>query len=77
MKIKKIFIYVLTLMISVFTLNISVKAEEVYVARIDDTMYTTLDEAVKASKTNDVITLLKDAETEGLNLNKDLTMETE
>ena len=77
MKIKKIFIYVLTLMISVFSLNISVKAEEVYVARIDDTMYTTLDEAVKASKTNDVITLLKDAETEGLNLNKDLTITSE
>ena len=44
------------------------------VAKIGDTEYATLDEAVAAAKDGDTITLLADCETAGLNLSKDLTI---
>ena len=66
---KKIIIGILTMLFSLSVIS-NVKAEE-FVAKIGDTNYTSLDEAVEASKDGDTITLLKDAETEGLKLSKD------
>lgn len=45
------------------------------VAKIGETGYATLDEAVAAAKDGDTIELCKDAETVGLNLSKDLTID--
>ena len=45
------------------------------VAKIGETGYATLDEAVAAAKDGDTIELCKDAETAGLNLSKDLTID--
>lgn len=47
------------------------------VARIDETgsEYNTFDEAVAAAKNGETVTLLADAETAGLNLNEDLTID--
>lgn len=47
------------------------------VARIDETgsEYNTFDEAVAAAKNGETVTLLADAETVGLNLNEDLTID--
>ena len=47
------------------------------VARIDETglEYNTFDEAVAAAENNQTVTLLADAETAGLNLSKDLTID--
>lgn len=45
------------------------------VARIDKTEYNTFDEAVAAAKNGETVTLLHDAETAGLNLSKDLTID--
>lgn len=47
------------------------------VARIDETgsEYNTFDEAVAAAKNGETVTLLADAETSGLNLSKDLTID--
>lgn len=76
MKSKKLFGALLISLVLVLFPNI-VKAEEVdviNVARIGETEYATLDEAVAAAESNDVIELLKDAETAGLNLNKNLTI---
>ena len=70
---KKIIIGILTMLFSLSVIS-NVKAEE-FVAKIGDTNYTSLNEAVEASKDGDTITLLKDAETEGLNLSKDLTID--
>ena len=70
---KKIIIGILTMLFSLSVIS-NVKAEE-FVAKIGDMNYTSLDEAVEASKDGDTITLLKDAETEGLNLSKDLTID--
>ncbi|MDD5865947.1 MAG: MucBP domain-containing protein [bacterium] len=70
---KKIIIGILAMLFSLSVIS-NVKAEE-FVAKIGDMNYTSLDEAVEASKDGDTITLLKDAETEGLNLSKDLTID--
>lgn len=45
------------------------------VARIGETEYNTFDEAVAAAKNGETVTLLADAETAGLNLSKDLTID--
>ena len=45
------------------------------VACIDKTEYNTFDEAVAAAKNGETVTLLKDAETAGLNLKMDLTID--
>lgn len=45
------------------------------VARIGETEYNTFDEAVDAAKNGETVTLLADAETAGLNLNEDLTID--
>ena len=45
------------------------------VARIDETKYNTFDEAVAAAKNGETVTLCADAETAGLNLSKDLTVD--
>lgn len=45
------------------------------VARIGETEYNTFDEAVAAAKNGETVTLLADAETAGLNLNEDLTID--
>ena len=49
------------------------------VARIDETgsEYNTFDEAVAAAKNGETVTLLDNAETTGLNLSKDLTIDGE
>lgn len=78
MKKNKLFMYALILIVSIFTLNISVKADEdEYVAQIGEDKYLTLDEAVSKATDGDIIELLKDATTEGLNLNKNLTITSE
>lgn len=45
------------------------------VAKINNTLFTSLDEAVKSAKDNDTIILLSNATTEGLNVNKNLTID--
>lgn len=45
------------------------------VARIGETKYNTFDEAVADAKNGETVTLLADAETAGLNLNEDLTID--
>lgn len=45
------------------------------VARIGETEYNTFDEAVAAAENGETVTLLADAETAGLNLSKDLTID--
>lgn len=45
------------------------------VARIGETEYNTFDGAVAAAKNGETVTLLADAETAGLNLNEDLTID--
>ena len=45
------------------------------VARIGEAEYNTFDEAVAAAKNDETVTLLADAETAGLNLSKDLTID--
>ena len=45
------------------------------VACIGETKYNTFDEAVAAAKNSETVTLLADAETAGLNLNKELTID--
>lgn len=45
------------------------------VARIGEAKYNTFDEAVAAAKNGETVTLLADAETAGLNLNEDLTID--
>lgn len=45
------------------------------VARIGEKEYNTFDEAVAAAKNGETVTLLADAETAGLNLSKDLTID--
>lgn len=45
------------------------------VARIGEKEYNTFDEAVAAAENNQTVTLLADAETAGLNLSKDLTID--
>lgn len=45
------------------------------VARIGETKYNTFDEAVAAANNGETVTLLADAETAGLNLSKDLTID--
>lgn len=47
------------------------------VARIGETEYNTFDEAVADAKNGETVTLLADAETAGLNLSKDLTIDGE
>ena len=70
-KINKILLAVLTL----FTINLAnIKADEIKVARINDTDYTSLDEAITEAKEDDVVELLSDAETIGINLSKNLTI---
>ena len=44
------------------------------VAKVGDTTYATLDEAVKAASKGDTIELLADATTNGLNLSKNITI---
>ena len=76
MKRLKNVLLVLVMMVSVFSLSV-VKADEInYVAKVGDTEYTTLDEAIAAVKDTDnaVIELLDDVTTEGLNLTKSLTI---
>ena len=69
-KIKLLFIALITLC---FSIN-SVKAEETNVARIGEKEFATLDEAITEAKDNDIIELLSDAETIGMNLSKNLTI---
>lgn len=71
-KINKILLAVLTL----FTINLAnIKADEIKVARINDTDYTSLDEAINAASDEATIELLNDAETTGMNLNKNIIIE--
>lgn len=71
-KINKILLAVLTL----FTINLAnIKADEIKVARINDTDYTSLDEAINAASDETTIELLNDAETAGMNLNKNIIIE--
>ena len=71
-KINKLLLAVLTLF--TFTL-VEVKADEINVAKIGDTEYTSLDEAINAATDEAIIELLNDAETAGMNLNKNITIE--
>ncbi|MGN0659857.1 MAG: hypothetical protein ACI4LA_09645, partial [Emergencia sp.] len=50
-------------------------AEESPAARIGDTEYATLDEAVAAAEDGAVVELLRDCITEGMNLSKNLTVQ--
>ncbi len=71
-KINKLLLAVLTLF--TFTL-VEVKADEINVAKIGDTEYASLDEAINAATDEATIELLTDAETVGINLNKNITIE--
>ena len=71
-KINKLLLAVLTLF--TFTL-VEVKADEINVAKIGDTEYTSLDEAINAATDEATIELLSDAETTGMNLNKNIIIE--
>ena len=71
-KINKLLLAVLTLF--TFTL-VEVKADEINVAKIGDTEYANLDEAINAATDEATIELLTDAETVGINLNKNITIE--
>ena len=55
MKKNKLFMYALIFLAGIFTLNINAKADEEYVAKIEDTMYVTLDEAVVAAQDGETI----------------------
>lgn len=70
---KKIISFIFACIFS-FCMISSVNAEN-YVAKINDTLFTSLDEAVKSAKDNDTIILLSNATTEGLNVNKNLTID--
>lgn len=70
---KKIMIFIFACIISLFSIN-NVKAED-YVAKIGETNYATLDEAIKSAEDNDTIILLANATTEGFILNKNLTID--
>ena len=61
------------MLFSLFPAN-ALAEEETAVARIGETEYETLDEAVETAADGDTIELLGDAETEGLNLSKNLTI---
>lgn len=66
---------IILLLIGILTLNTTtVLADEIKVARINDTDYTSLDEAITEAKEDDVVELLSDAETIGINLSKNLTI---
>lgn len=55
--------------------GVSAFAEETDAAKIGETPYATLDEAIANAADGDVIVLLKDCTTEGINLSKNLTIQ--
>lgn len=73
---KKLNIFLVAL-VFIFLGFMNVKAENVVVASIGETNYATLDEAIKDAKDNDVINLLSDANVDGININKNLTIKSE
>ena len=67
---------IILLLIGILTLNTTtVLADEINVAKIGDTEYTSLDEAITAAVDGTTIELLSDAETAGMNLNKTIIIE--
>ena len=65
----------LALIISMFTFSTCVKADQINVAKIGDKEYATLDEAIQDAANGSVIELLSDTTTVGMNLNKDITIQ--
>lgn len=65
----------LALIISMFTFSTCVKADQINVAKIGDKEYATLDEAIQDATNGSVIELLSDTTTVGMNLNKDITIQ--
>ena len=72
---KRMLAGVLALVMLFGLLPVAAMAAEGDVAMIDNVGYTTLDAAVAAAKDGDTIEVLKDCETAGLNLKKDLTID--
>ncbi len=69
---KKVMLSLLTLF---FAFNI-INADEISpVAKIGETEYSTLDEAIEKANDNDTITLLNDAYSKGINLKKNITID--
>ena len=58
-----------------FTFSTCVKADQINVAKIGDKEYATLDEAIQDAASGSVIELLSDTTTVGMNLNKDITIQ--
>ena len=73
--IKRVLSVVLSLSMALCLIPSTVFAAEGDVAKIGDTTYTTLDDAVAAAANGATIELLGDATTNGLNLSKDLTIQ--
>ena len=67
----------LALIISMFTFSTCVKADQINVAKIGDKEYATLDEAIQDAANGSVIELLSDTTTVGINLNKNITIQSE
>ncbi len=65
----------LALIISMFTFSTCVKADQINVAKISDKEYATLDEAIQDATSGSVIELLSNTTTVGMNLNKDITIQ--
>lgn len=72
---KKLFAILMIVTMVVCYMPTAAFADVEYEARIGETLYATLDEAVDAAEDGGTIELLKDCSTEGLNLSKSITIE--
>ena len=72
---KKCLVVLVSLCLIFCVTGVSAFAEETDAAKIGETLYATLDEAIANAADGDVIVLLKDCTTEGINLSKNLTIQ--
>ena len=72
---KKCLVVLVSLCLIFCVTGVSAFAEETDAAKIGETPYATLDEAIANAADGDVIVLLKDCTTEGINLSKNLTIQ--
>ncbi|HZK46145.1 MAG TPA: hypothetical protein VFD34_07985, partial [Clostridia bacterium] len=72
---KKLFAIMLALVMVLAAVPVLAEGEKTDVAKIGEQEYTTLDEAIEAANDGDTIVLLADCETEGMNLNKNLSID--
>ncbi|MGN0658385.1 MAG: hypothetical protein ACI4LA_02140, partial [Emergencia sp.] len=72
---KKIFSILMAVLLVCCFIPAASFADDDPVAKIGNTVYDTLDEAVAAAEDGSVIELLRDCTTEGMNLSKNLTVQ--